>query len=131
VLQLFFKLYYAFLTPLQIDCFAPNFLFKLSYLVHTVHECPLSVSLLGLPLSSDLLNSLKLSLLEPGFELLFLCTLPQFQLPDCLLCGISSIRVVVFLASSCPDASKGSLTSNTLVRLGLISARNLAKVLQV
>jgi hypothetical protein len=63
VFQLLFKLDDAFLASLEVDCFSPDLLLKLGYFAHTVHKSPLSVSLLGFPCSSDLLNSFEFSLL--------------------------------------------------------------------
>jgi len=77
---------------------------------------------------SDLLDTFKFPLLEPGLELLLLCPLPEFQLPHGLLSVSASVGVKVFLTSCSTDRM---LTSDTLVRLGFIGARNLSQILKI
>jgi hypothetical protein len=123
VLELFFELYYAFLPPLHLYGFPAHLLLDLRDPVHALHEQPLTLDFLGLPLGGDLLDALELALLEPGLELLLLRTLPQLQLPHCL---VSCVRVQVLLGTS---MGKGTLSRD--VMLGLRGTGELTKVLKV
>jgi hypothetical protein len=74
--EFFFELYYAFLPPLHLYGFPAHLLLDLCDFVHALHEQPLTLNFLSLPLGGDLLDAFKLALFEPSLELLFLRTLP-------------------------------------------------------
>ena len=122
VLELFFELHYAFLPPLHLHGFPADLLLDLRDPVHALHEQPLPLDLLRLPLGGDLLDALELALFEPGLELLLLRTLPQLQLPDCLV-GCVGVQVLL--------RAPGALSREVVLLLGLGGAGELTKVLKV
>jgi hypothetical protein len=123
--ELFFELYYAFFPPLHLYGFPADLLLDLCDPVHALHEQPLTLDLLGLPLGGDLLDALELALFEPGLELLLLRTLPQLQLPHCL---VGCVRVQVLLRAT---MGEGTLPREVVLLLGLRDAGELTKVLKV